>query len=140
LNLSSISGISFGPRINEDILNKHFFFQNRWQAKLIAGNGLATMDMFRFGKKNYLEFNDICIVNKLKEIYRLKSVNHIHIISKHIQKEKYKKFLIQNLFTELKPTFSQYDIKGVLFSITPSIDVDILYSQFLNIYSFQSYI
>lgn len=137
LNLTSISGMSIGSSIPEKILKERFFFQNRWGSKLIAGNGLASMDMFNFGKRNYLEFNDVCIVNKLQEIYRLKSINHLHIISKHIPKEVYKKFLIQNLFKELKPTFSQYDIKGVLFSMPDNIDVDVIYSQFLNIYSFQ---
>ncbi len=45
LNLNSISVMSFGTSIPEDILKERFFFQNRWGSILIGGNGLASIKL-----------------------------------------------------------------------------------------------
>jgi hypothetical protein len=130
----SISNISFGSTIDEKILQERFFFQNRWSSKLYSSE-LSTVDMFKIPETiNYFEFNNSCVVNKLEEIYRLKSIIHLQAISKKFTKPLYKKHLIQMLNGKIEST---ENLKGVLYSHNANVTVDLLYSQFLNIYSFQ---
>lgn len=135
---TGISNLAFGIEIEQEILQERFFFQNRWATKLLAGNGLASMDMFHFGETNYIEFNDICITNKIEGIYRLKSINHLHVVSKKVSREKYKKFLTKNLFLDMKESISVDKLKGITYSDSAKTTIETLYSQFLNVYNFQN--
>ncbi|MEH6406054.1 MAG: Shedu anti-phage system protein SduA domain-containing protein [Leeuwenhoekiella sp.] len=131
----SMFKISFGSPINEKNLKGRFFFHDRWPTKFITTNKFGAVSMLAFNDNvNYIEFNDCCIVNKLEEIYRLKSINHVHIVHKAATKTKYKKYLYETLFIKIN---SSDDIKGAIYSHSDDISLDIMYSQFLNTYSFQ---
>lgn len=130
----SISNLSFGSKIDEEILQERFFFQNRWTSKIVSSK-ISTVDIFKISETiNYYEFIDSCVVNKLDEIYRLKSINYLQAVSKKFTKPFYKKHLIKMLNKKIETTDK---LKGVLYSKENDINVDLLYSQFLNIYSFQ---
>jgi hypothetical protein len=134
INSRFFTRIYLGAKIEEEILNERFFFQERWPTKIVASDKIVgTNKIFNFGCINYLEYNDSCIANKLSNIYRLKPILHLHCIAKHITKHKYKKHLINQLSGPLKHSD---DLKGVLYSDSKYTSTNLIYSQFLNVYSF----
>ncbi len=132
-----ITRILFGSLIEEEMIRTRFSFQNRWGSGIVTSHeDLSASSFFNFSKGiNFMEFNDCCIVNKLENVYRLKSIIHLHVVSKKITKPNYKKYLLNTLTNEIVST---NDVKGALFSDSIDVETNILYSQFLNIYSFSS--
>jgi hypothetical protein len=131
LNFSSFKNILIGSKIDEKTEDKRFKFLERWQSRITSK--VNTPNILSLHKaNNYIEFNDSCLVNILSNTTRIKSINHLHIITKNVDIKQYKNKLIKDLSVKINNTTN---LTGILYSRKLKTTTNILFSQFLNVYS-----
>lgn len=113
-----------------EILKKRFNFSEIWLTKMnIKGGSGAVLSFKNDFRSCYI--NRCLLVNKCDEIYRVKYILHMEIISKTHSRRKY----LEDLFSRFNlPWYSTDDLYGVHYIPSENLEGYMLSGQFTNIF------
>jgi hypothetical protein len=120
----------FSREADYKALRKRFVFSDMWKSRLDRKGGRGSL--LNFTPDFTSCFFDYCLlVNRYEEIYRVKHILHIRIVSKSHSKEDYYADLL-NAFK--RPWMSTHDVYGVHYIPSKFDESYVLAGQFANIF------